>query len=273
MDISDNKSTGFTRKVILFAPFIQFLLSIILIEQTSIVYFKNWQVILAITISLIAFVLLTRLFLKVASRFAKIGLLVYIPCVLIYHFNDSTIVKETIAKLFEDKGRFELFIKEGCCPLNHEFIIEQEKMISSTYGVDSLFIYGIEALSVKVLTFKMHTEMCEIRGVNPNDVLHYLDSTITSIPNKDIISIINTAHYKGISIRPLVSEIKQNFEKYKPHLFKSSKRSNDIDEYTVMFEIYCTHKEKTKLMEELLFHYDSLKKENKIYDFTVRIER
>ncbi len=260
---------GYKRLVLLVAPFVQLYFSIISIDLFN----YNLKYV-AVGLSLIVTFLLLVVFFQIATNWLKA---LMILCILLAvfklisidnHFNTNSIKR--ITNKIKGRSEITVTVSRGIYPHDKLALIDLEKKLSSTQGVDSLFIYGLSGLNYTKVLFKPKDELCHHYGVNGLDVVKYADSIYASTEQFNTSDLYNLK-YKEFPLSALV-DMNVIAATYKPELFKSEQNSGVlIKENEIKFILHCSSKTENTLRTTLQRYIDSTAKDLPL-DMIIKLE-
>ncbi len=260
---------GYKRLVLLVAPFVQLYFSIISIDLFN----YNLKYV-AVGLSLIVTFLLLVVFFQIATNWLKA---LMILCILLAvfklisidnHFNTNSIKR--ITNKIKGRSEITVTVSRGIYPHDKLALIDLEKKLSSTQGVDSLFIYGLSGLNYTKILFKPKDELCHHYGVNGLDVVKYADSIYASTEQFNTSDLYNLK-YKEFPLSALV-DMNVIAATYKPELFKSEQNSGVlIKENEIKFILHCSSKTENTLRTTLQRYIDSTAKDLPL-DMIIKLE-
>ncbi len=249
--------------IIAVAPFVQMLFCLAFLNTTSNFFNESTVFYIAFVTCFVALLLILIAFFRIAKKTVKIGLLIYMPFILIlfmwHNGMFDNISTRNIKSAFKSKDYFEVLVNVGDHPFdNVKFYIDIEQSISANPYVDSVFLIGLDELKVSVLGFSVNERVCDAMGISIAEPVWFIDSIMTLSPPAHRYYELDTLKFRGISIKAFLG-CSCRLEDYKKNLIIPRREDDCLAENEVIFLVYCLSKKQEFIEEKLVAQFDSLK--------------
>jgi hypothetical protein len=254
---------GVKHLVLLIVPFLQLTFSLLIVGRLK-RYTTNWFVEFCVVgFSLIAAVFLLWIFFRIARKWLKIVMSLYVlfffvKLTSIYGDFDTKSIAKALNNLTAN-GQITVILRENN-GLPEEIYIDLEKRISAMSNVDSLFIYSDMELDIPEISFKVNDEICSQLEIQSLDVKKYADSIIASasVLSKECFIQNSGYRYKEHPLS-LLGDFYIHPVRYKPEIFRHPKEDNKlINENEDRFVIYCSTKKEKQLRMQIESYFKDI---------------